>query len=758
MQFIYYAIAALVAVGASFLQIGVRKSNRYKEDHNGLFLKVFTYAFMIVFAVRCLSGKIALGSTIGLNLYSPFGTTGQLKVVLCVFSIWLMYPASILLATYPFFKDKIKSLTGLVKYFAAPVYLFSFVTIFWTFIALMGTDAYDGASVQGVSYAVEIGLGLAYCLGVWLKNPSVKADKKAVGKSAVIALLMTLSAMPTFVPQVLFGKGPATLQLMDLTIEHRIVLYAGFVIPVLVALGLGKFDYDHRRYALLFMSTAGMIGYAYGYTFSSLLNVTNWPLHLCNTAMFVVPVCLYFKLDKVFYFTLFINVLGAFLAMLMPNYKEGLGIWNETIWDFWLNHYYAFFLPILCIAMKMYARPKLKQFLYSLIGFGGYFVLVLILNAWFSNYGEVDYFFINSGFVAEKLGTWAENLRNVTIEFNIGDLEFTFYPIYQVLYFIVYVGLSFAMWFLYEQAFVVTDLYNELILRNKKIKADQLALEVKLGGKNVMEPINMENENKLILRNFSKKYSTSDVYAVKDANLEICGGQIFGFLGPNGAGKSTIIKSIVGIQSITSGEIEVCGYDVEKQSVGAKMQTGFVPDHYALYENLTGREYVNYIADLYSVSQEDRNARIEEYVERFNLQQAFDNPIKTYSHGMKQKITIMSALVHSPKLWILDEPLTGLDPESIFQVKEAMKKHAADGNIVFFSSHIIDVVERICDKIAIIKKGNVLCTRTIKELEERGIALEDYYMEMIDMKPKSELTLALENESKAATPSVAEGA
>lgn len=259
----------------------------------------------------------------------------------------------------------------------------------------------------------------------------------------------------------------------------------------------------------------------------------------------------------------------------------------------------------------------------------------------------------------------------------------------------------------------------------------------------------MEMTNKLILKNFSKKYSTSDTYAVKDANLEIEGGQIFGFLGPNGAGKSTIIKSIVGIQSITSGNIYVCGYDVETQSVSAKMETGFVPDHYALYENLSGREYVNYIADLYGVSKEDRNTRIEEYVERFNLHAAIDNPIKTYSHGMKQKITIMSALVHAPKLWILDEPLTGLDPESIFQVKEAMKKHASEGNIVFFSSHIIDVVERICDRIAIIKKGTILCQHDLKELEEKGIQLENYYMEMIDMVPKSEKTLELEAETAA---------
>ena len=242
----------------------------------------------------------------------------------------------------------------------------------------------------------------------------------------------------------------------------------------------------------------------------------------------------------------------------------------------------------------------------------------------------------------------------------------------------------------------------------------------------------MEGTNKLILKNFTKKYSTSDVYAVHNANLEIEGGKIFGFLGPNGAGKSTIIKSIVGIQPITAGSIEVCGYDVDKQPVGAKMQTGFVPDHYALYENLTGREYVNYIADLYNVSKEDREKRIEEFVERFCLQGSFDNPIKTYSHGMKQKITIMSALVHNPKLWILDEPLTGLDPESIFQVKEAMKAHAQAGNIVFFSSHIIDVVERICDRIAIIKKGHILCERSVKELEEQGIQLENFYMGMIE--------------------------
>jgi ABC-2 type transport system ATP-binding protein len=135
---------------------------------------------------------------------------------------------------------------------------------------------------------------------------------------------------------------------------------------------------------------------------------------------------------------------------------------------------------------------------------------------------------------------------------------------------------------------------------------------------------------------------------------------------------------------------------------------------------------------LYDVSVEDRNKRIEGYVKRFRLENAFDNQMKTYSHGMKQKIAIMAALVHNPKVWILDEPLTGLDPDSIFQVKECMKEHKENGNIVFFSSHIIDVVERICDRIAIIKKGNILICKSIEEIEKSGITLEQFYMNTIN--------------------------
>ena len=255
-------------------------------------------------------------------------------------------------------------------------------------------------------------------------------------------------------------------------------------------------------------------------------------------------------------------------------------------------------------------------------------------------------------------------------------------------------------------------------------------IEVKQINKTFKVPVKEKGKFGALKTFFNRKYK--EVKAINNISFSIKKGEIVGYIGPNGAGKSTIIKSMVGIQTITSGNIEICGFDAEKQSVQAKKQIGFVPDHYALYENLTGREYINYIADLYEVNQADRDARINKYVTNFNLEGAFDNQMKTYSHGMKQKITIMAALVHNPKVWILDEPLTGLDPTSIYQVKEAMKDHARAGNIVFFSSHIIDVVERICDRIAIIKKGNILVDVKVKELEDKNINLEEFYLETIN--------------------------
>ena len=216
-----------------------------------------------------------------------------------------------------------------------------------------------------------------------------------------------------------------------------------------------------------------------------------------------------------------------------------------------------------------------------------------------------------------------------------------------------------------------------------------------------------------------------------DFSLTIKDGEVFGFLGHNGAGKSTTIKSLVGIQSITSGQMLVDGYDVAIQPVEAKLRIGYVSDNHAVYERLTGREYINYVADLYMVSKEDRDERIAKYLKMFKLEDAIDREIKGYSHGMKQKIVVIASLIHNPKVWVLDEPLTGLDPTSSFQIKECMREHANYGNIVFFSSHVIEVVEKICDKICIINHGKLECVHSLKDLKEQNISLEELYLKYV---------------------------
>ena len=307
----------------------------------------------------------------------------------------------------------------------------------------------------------------------------------------------------------------------------------------------------------------------------------------------------------------------------------------------------------------------------------------------------------------------------------------TIYLAYQLMIFFVYILIGFVMWFVYQLFFDIADAHKALHYKLRGIRIDRLALKSALNGRSLDKPMKKNAGISLELKNFSKKYGLNKFYSAHNVNLKVKKGEVFGFLGPNGAGKSTCIKSIVGIQTITEGSISVCGFDVKTQPVSAKSLIGFVPDHYALYENLTGREYLNYIADIYEVPKDLRDERIQKYVTRFELEGSIDSKIKTYSHGMKQKVTIISALVHDPKVWILDEPLTGLDPTSIYQVKECMKEHAAEGNIVFFSSHLIDIVEKLCNRIAIIKGGEIQCIKTLEEIEQDGQTLEQFYLSVI---------------------------
>lgn len=233
------------------------------------------------------------------------------------------------------------------------------------------------------------------------------------------------------------------------------------------------------------------------------------------------------------------------------------------------------------------------------------------------------------------------------------------------------------------------------------------------------------------LTNVSKTYVNSDVKAVDDISLDIRDGEIFGFLGPNGAGKSTTIKMITGILTPSQGAIEINGVNIADNPVVAKQQIGFVPDNHETYETLKGTEYLELVGVMYGVEPSQLAERTAKYAEMFQLTDALPQLISSYSHGMKQKLMIIAALVHQPKVWVLDEPLTGLDPQSAFRLKQLMREHAAEGNTVFFSSHVIDVVEKLCDRIAIINHGKIIAVDTLDAIRANPeLSLEDVFLSL----------------------------
>ncbi|MCQ2409299.1 MAG: ABC transporter ATP-binding protein [Clostridia bacterium] len=231
----------------------------------------------------------------------------------------------------------------------------------------------------------------------------------------------------------------------------------------------------------------------------------------------------------------------------------------------------------------------------------------------------------------------------------------------------------------------------------------------------------------LKVSNLKKVYPKSDRVAVDNISFDCKAGEIFGFLGQNGAGKSTTIKCLTGILPFDSGSIEVCGYDIAKEPIKAKMNMGYVPDNHSVYEKLTGREYVYYVADLYKVSKEDREERLNKFLKLFKLEFAVDRQIKSYSHGMKQKICIIAALIHDPKLWVLDEPMMGLDPQSIAEIIAYMKEHCAKGNTVFFSSHNLDLVKKLCHRAAIVNDGHLIEIVDLDEGDNRETLEERFF-------------------------------
>lgn len=236
------------------------------------------------------------------------------------------------------------------------------------------------------------------------------------------------------------------------------------------------------------------------------------------------------------------------------------------------------------------------------------------------------------------------------------------------------------------------------------------------------------------VKNFTKSYSNGKI-AVDDISFDVRNGEIFGFLGPNGAGKSTTIKSIVGINSITNGSITMGGITMDEDQIAYKKQFSYVPDNPELFDNYSGYEYINFLADIYGIDEQTRKERLDYYLEFFDIRMAMGDQIETYSHGMAQRLALIGALINDPDVLILDEPMVGLDAKSAYNLKEILRDRTAKGKSVFFSTHVMSVAQELCDRIAIINKGKIIALGTFDEIKNQSNHkenLEAVFLELTD--------------------------
>ena len=234
----------------------------------------------------------------------------------------------------------------------------------------------------------------------------------------------------------------------------------------------------------------------------------------------------------------------------------------------------------------------------------------------------------------------------------------------------------------------------------------------------------------LIINHLTKHYKGSNK-GVTDVNIHVEKGDIYAFIGHNGAGKTTTLKSITGIHNFDTGEVIIDGVNLQENPMECKRRFAYIPDNPDLYEYLTGIQYLNFIADVFGVSSVDREKRIKKYAEEFGIIDSLGDLISSYSHGMKQKLALISAFVHKPSLLILDEPFVGLDPKAAIVLKEAMRELCAAGGAIFFSTHVLDVAEKLCNKVAIIKDGKMIASGQMEEIVKQGESLESIFMEVL---------------------------
>lgn len=646
---------------------------------------------------------------------------GPLKLFATVMVVLIRWFTGVIVLvgiTSPFFKGN-KSFRNILTFIAPFVLLLNFIFFKENNIAYFGERSLFFTEARFYAIVVEL-VALTVEAGICLFNLKKLPRGKEIGKMFLVFALLLPTMMPEAALRIFFGNLGTPID--DFNLAHRLTIYFSFLIMPVIYVFMKNESMDNKWLFFIVLSMSSVFQFLY----VKRNGLSGLPLHLCNTALFLMLISFVFKVKGTFYFNFFVNVIGALCAILLPNMDNDAFALSTV--GFWYNHIYAFILPLLAVALGVFPRPRFKMMRWAILIFTIYFVSMMFVNAWFNNFDSVDYFFLYGDLFTDKFPFTIDIKLNYVLYFTNGNLVFKFFWLYDLLIYVGFIILMFLSWAVYDYMFKVADTHGALRMKLIKDRMDLLQLRKELRGRPLTEPLNLEGVNMIKIENFTKIYGNAKKPAVENFSLEVHAGEVFGFIGHNGAGKSTTIKSLVGIQSITSGKMEIAGYDITKQPIEAKLRIGYVSDNHAVYERLTGREYINYVADLYLVPQEERDERIAKYVKMFNLEQAIDNEIKSYSHGMKQKIVVIASLIHNPKVWILDEPLTGLDPMSAYQIKECMREHANNGNVVFFSSHVIEVVEKICDRIAIISGGKLQGIYRLDDLKREGVSLEDLYM------------------------------
>ncbi len=714
---LYILFAVIVVLFMAVYFIASRKNNINEELLKVLGVALFIATAATIYFNREIAGAIE---------YEGVFPKGQLIIINIV--EWVTTGLTFVTIICSFMKSKyLKKLITL----APIVAIINIAMLNYIMVAWYGWDAYDELIFLSNhrTYGFIFQIALLFVTStiftidrIKKKDFQFKYSVKEALELLVTIIVVGLVSMPMYTLQLWFGTGEYAEDFNKPHIIYFVIIAVYFLTGMY---GMKNKEPEQKKNFLLLCSFSAL----YYFYYPKRGGLESLPFHLCNMGVLLVFISLVFKSKFFFYFTYFANTLGCVVALVnvttSGNALEVLGL------HYFVCHFHVLIIPILAISFGTFPKPKIKNMTTALIVFVMYFILVAFLNAWFNNYETVDYFFL----AGDKLTDIFKFLKKIKdgyiYELPVGDLTFKFYYAYQIIVLLGYSAIMFVGWWFFEFMHETKQEFHTLMALRKESNQLYIQLRKEFNGQPMSEPLEKEAIKMIKIEHFSKKYAGSDKYSVNDFNLEIKAGEVFGFLGHNGAGKSTTIKSIVGIQSITQGRIIIDGYDISKQPIEAKLRVGYVSDNHAVYEKLTGREYINYVADLYLVPVEEREERIVKYAKMFNLTDAIDREIKGYSHGMKQKLVVIASLIHNPKVWVLDEPLTGLDPTSAFQIKECMREHANNGNIVFFSSHVIEVVEKICDKICIIGRGKLVGVYDLKEMATQGVTLEQLYMQHV---------------------------